>query len=89
VNYIPSTMHKAIWWSKTDPFLECEGFNVEWTVIGRKSNKRAVDDKKPQNNAGSELPDLKAVQTLTGKLMSSVSKPCNCKGNLTISANIA
>jgi hypothetical protein len=39
VNYIPSTMHKAIQWSKTDPFLECEGSDVEWTVIGRKSNK--------------------------------------------------
>ena len=31
-NYIPSTIHPAIRWSKADPFLECQE-TVNWRVI--------------------------------------------------------
>ena len=43
MNYIPSGMHKAIRWSKTDPFLEWEDLNVEWTIIDRKRAKQAME----------------------------------------------
>ena len=36
-----------------------------------------MDDKKLENNVGSELPDLNDIQTLMGKHLSSVTKPCS------------
>ena len=41
-NYIPSTMHSAIRWSKSDPFLESQE-PVGWRVIDSKNSKVSVD----------------------------------------------
>ena len=39
--YIPSTMHQAIRWSKSDPFLEWqECASVDWRVIDSKTDNR-------------------------------------------------
>ena len=31
--YIPSKIHPAIWWCKSNPFLESQDTNVQWQVI--------------------------------------------------------
>ncbi|KAF8231453.1 hypothetical protein L208DRAFT_1469729 [Tricholoma matsutake] len=44
--YIPSTMHKAIKWSKTDPFLEWDGLNVECSrKISTPKNQHTISPK--------------------------------------------
>jgi hypothetical protein len=38
--YMPSKMHRAIKWNKTDPFLEWEGADIEWTIVDRKAKQQ-------------------------------------------------
>ena len=41
-SYMPSNMHKAIRWSKSDPFLECQE-SVDWRVINLKKDRVSTD----------------------------------------------
>jgi hypothetical protein len=61
--YIPSTVHKAIKWSKTDPFLQWDGLNVEWSVVDKKRSKQVVVDEKPHPNMDGSIPSSKKIST--------------------------
>ena len=43
-NYVPSTTHAAISWSKSDPFLEWQGTKIDWQVLGNNRNAPKVPD---------------------------------------------
>ncbi|KAF8802942.1 hypothetical protein BYT27DRAFT_7029446, partial [Phlegmacium glaucopus] len=42
--YVPSAMHPAIQWSKTDPFLECQDC-VNWRIVDSNSKVDNVKTK--------------------------------------------
>lgn len=41
-DYIPHRVHKAIRWSKRDPFQESEIHDINWRIIDNKSSKKAT-----------------------------------------------
>jgi hypothetical protein len=61
-SYIPSTMHKAIRWSKSDPFLEWQE-NVDWQVIDLKTDSVSLSTDLPplSKNASETLPSTPDV----------------------------
>ncbi|KAF8232670.1 hypothetical protein L208DRAFT_1270875, partial [Tricholoma matsutake] len=77
MNYILSTMHNAIRWSKTDPFIEWKGSNVGWIIVGRKVNRQPAATKGTGQGTHGELSTLKANQTPRSLQTNSVKKPCS------------
>ena len=61
--YIPSAMHPAIRWSKTDPFLECQD-SVSWRVIDSK-----MDTIKNRSMSASVLVPNVASETIPQAIM--------------------
>ena len=47
--YIPSTVHPAIRWNNSDPFLEWQE-NVDWQVIDSKTDSRVSANLPPHTN---------------------------------------
>jgi len=57
--YIPSTLHRALQWSKSDPFLEWQE-NVDWQMVDPKSDSPKVD---PGTVDDARLPSTPKKQT--------------------------
>ncbi|KAF8220909.1 hypothetical protein L208DRAFT_1128840, partial [Tricholoma matsutake] len=55
LSYVPSTMHKAIQWSKNDPFLKWEDLNIEWRIVDKKPELQVTEDATPKNLHGNSL----------------------------------
>jgi len=50
-NYIPSTTHSAIWWSKSDPFLEWQDTNQEsWRMISEDERRQKSSTSKSKTS---------------------------------------
>lgn len=45
-NYMPSTLHKAIRWSATDPFLEWKEYG-NWQIVGSKADRTNTSSSQP------------------------------------------
>lgn len=68
MNYIPSTMHKAIRWSKNDPFLEWDHLDRKWSIVNKRGCKQAATTK-PDMDGSIPSPKKIVLDTLRNKHM--------------------
>src|SRR6266498_4346851 len=70
LQYIPSSIHKEIWWSKSDPLLEDEA-DVKWHTTNEKQASNVVSQNTVKVNANKRKYDL--IESSPKKQMSSCS----------------
>ena len=49
-NHVPSTVHAAIHWKKSDPFLDNDIKDVPWELLSDKPNQANSDNDMPEAN---------------------------------------
>ena len=54
-NYMPSTLHKAISWSASDPFLEWKEYG-DWQIVGSKANGTKMTTMQPPSTPVQNAP---------------------------------
>ncbi|KAF8225484.1 hypothetical protein L208DRAFT_1306173 [Tricholoma matsutake] len=50
LQYMPSTIHSALRWSKHDPYLEWEGDNLDWQIVEAKPKKKYQAKQQPESS---------------------------------------